>query len=94
VSAEGWFKDPYGRYEARWISDGAPTALVRNGGDESRDPPPDQPFTGTLQPLDEGTGRSDDLRRADDGGRSSGYDANQAARRAWDVAIDESSGQL
>jgi hypothetical protein len=36
--AEGWCTDPYGRHEARWISHGSPTALVRDGAIEGRDP--------------------------------------------------------
>ena len=38
--ASGWFKDPYGRHEARWMSAGTPTSLVRNGDVEQTDPPP------------------------------------------------------
>lgn len=45
----GWYEDPYGIHEARWISDGAPTALVRDGRRESQDEPP--PGTGYLGPL-------------------------------------------
>jgi hypothetical protein len=39
--ASGWFKDPYGKHEERWISDGKPTKLVRDAGPETTDPPPD-----------------------------------------------------
>jgi hypothetical protein len=39
---EGWYTDPFGRHEARWLSAGAPTALVRDGAHESHDDPPDQ----------------------------------------------------
>ena len=39
---EGWFTDPYGRHEARWISAGSPTKLVRDSGVESYDEPPDE----------------------------------------------------
>ena len=28
---EGWFSDPYARHEARWMSQGTPTHLVRDG---------------------------------------------------------------
>ena len=38
--AQGWCYDPYGEHEARWFSDGRPTVLVRDGSQESRDPPP------------------------------------------------------
>jgi hypothetical protein len=44
---EGWYTDPYGRHEARWLSDGVPTVLVRDGGVESHDDPPDTPPTQT-----------------------------------------------
>jgi hypothetical protein len=39
---EGWCSDPFGRHEARWMSDGTPTKLVRDGGVESTDEPPDE----------------------------------------------------
>lgn len=39
---EGWFTDPFGRHELRWISTGTPTKLVRDGEVESYDEPPDE----------------------------------------------------
>jgi len=39
---EGWYTDPFGRHEARWISSGRPTLLVRDGDVESHDDPPDE----------------------------------------------------
>ncbi len=37
----GWHVDPLGIHEERYISvDGVPTKLVRDGGRESYDPPP------------------------------------------------------
>jgi hypothetical protein len=40
--AWGWHADPYGIHEERYISvDGVPTKLVRDGGRESYDPPPE-----------------------------------------------------
>ena len=45
--AEGWFTDPFGRHEARWMSDGSPTRLVRDGEEESYDDPPDEEPTVT-----------------------------------------------
>lgn len=39
---EGWYTDPYGRHEARWMSAGSPTKLVRDSGVESYDHPPDE----------------------------------------------------
>ena len=41
-SAQNWCLDPFGPHEARWFSDGIPTALVRDGGCEAHDPPPDR----------------------------------------------------
>ena len=37
-SMEGWYTDPYGRHEARWMSQGTPTRLVRDGSAEASDP--------------------------------------------------------
>ena len=34
---EGWCTDPFGRHEARWLSFGKPTKLVRDGGVETYD---------------------------------------------------------
>jgi len=42
--AQNWCVDPYGTHEARWFSRGIPTALVRDRGVESQDPPPDSAF--------------------------------------------------
>ena len=41
---EDWFTDPFGRHEARWMSHGVPTSLVRDGRTESDDPVLDEPF--------------------------------------------------
>ena len=35
---EGWYEDPARRHEYRWFSRGAPTDLVMDGGNTSRDP--------------------------------------------------------
>jgi hypothetical protein len=35
---EGWYSDPYDRHEARWISQGSPTSLVRDGLVQGKDP--------------------------------------------------------
>jgi hypothetical protein len=65
MHAEGWYQDPFGLHEARWISDGSPTALVRDRGTESHDPPPDDTFDGPLEPVAEHPASDgDDLRRA------------------------------
>jgi hypothetical protein len=54
--AQGWFCDPYRQHNARWFSDGSPTALVRDDGVESQDPPPTSPYTGQLEPVAETEG--------------------------------------
>jgi hypothetical protein len=40
---EGWYRDPWLRHEARWFSGGRATRLVRDGTQESVDPPPETP---------------------------------------------------
>jgi hypothetical protein len=41
---EDWFTDPFGRHEARWMSHGVPTSVVRDGRTEGNDPVVDEPF--------------------------------------------------
>jgi hypothetical protein len=48
---EGWYTDPYGMHEARWMSDGQPTALVRDGDTESTHEPPSGRFTATPERI-------------------------------------------
>ena len=45
-TVEGWYLDPYGIHEQRWMSVGRPTSLVRDSGTESHDGPPDRPLPG------------------------------------------------
>src|ERR1019366_10103338 len=67
MEEEGWYVDPYGVHEARWISAGTPTALVRDSNVEARDPPPKTPYVGQLAELPETVPRvGNDLLRADD----------------------------
>ena len=40
TSAEGWYLDPCGVHEQRWISAGRPTSLVKDGEKEAKDEPP------------------------------------------------------
>jgi hypothetical protein len=42
---EGWFTDPYERHQARWMSQGTPTSLVRDGNVNGSDPPAQGSFT-------------------------------------------------
>jgi hypothetical protein len=43
--SDGWFTDPFGHHEARWLMDGVPTDRLRDGRTEANDPVPDEPFT-------------------------------------------------
>ena len=64
---EGWYTDPYGRHEARWMSAGSPTKLVRDSGVESYDHPPDEePSRVATMIVEEPPPGTDDLRRADE----------------------------
>jgi hypothetical protein len=68
---EGWYSDPFGTHEARWLSNGEATKLVRDGTITSYDEPPDGPFIREPEPIehpDSAGGR--DLLRADDAERN------------------------
>jgi hypothetical protein len=86
---EGWFTDPYARHEARWLSLGQPTKVVRDGDVESYDDPPEGPAVRELTPI-EPTHHADasSLERADDEEREGPYDPKRANQRAADV-IDQ-----
>ncbi len=91
MEAEGWYVDPYGIHEARWISAGKPTELVRDGGKESKDAPPSNPYPGRLQELPETAPRDGiDLRRAD-AAESNSFDPDDVKQAAWD-AFGETTG--
>jgi hypothetical protein len=88
AAMEGWYTDPYARHEARWISQGTPTNLVRDGKIEGTDSVTDEPFQ--VKPVRiEGDGveprDGSDMRRADDAELEAPYDARRAARSAWDA---------
>ena len=34
MEAEGWYVDPYAIHDERWVSNGVPTQLVKDGGVE------------------------------------------------------------
>lgn len=51
VALEGWCTDPYGLHEARWISAGSPTKLVRDGAVEAYEPVPATPPRLPATPL-------------------------------------------
>jgi hypothetical protein len=91
--AQGWYQDPYAIHEDRYLSDGVPTKLVRDDGQESYDPPPDRPLPpGRLvsaeQPDDEAMNGAD-LHRADEAQDGASYNAAKANRAAFD-AFDRS----
>ena len=48
---EGWYTDPYERHEARWFSEGQATKLVRDGGVEAYDDPPEGPPPGVAEKI-------------------------------------------
>jgi hypothetical protein len=73
----GWYRDPFGRHQDRYFSEGSPTKLVRDAGVESYDPPPRgrrvrRPLVPVVAaPHDRGRR---DLRRADDAQREWAFD--------------------
>jgi hypothetical protein len=91
MNEEGWYVDPFGRHEARWISGGTPTALVRDGGSETQDPPPDAPITAEMEPWGvDPPADGEDMRRADDA-ESQTFNPD-AMRNAAEGAIDGATG--
>jgi hypothetical protein len=81
---EGWYTDPYGRHEARWISAGSPTKLVRDGSVESYDDAPDQePSEVPTEIVIDPVPRTDQLDRADEAATESLPTAGEFA----DVAV-------
>jgi hypothetical protein len=85
-SLEGWYTDPYGRHQARWMSEGVPSALVRDGKVEGQDPVEQEPFQ--VSPVRSGSGatatsNASDLRRADDPDRNSEFDSRDPVSGAW-----------
>ena len=95
VEAQGWYRDPYGLHTDRWMSDGTPTALVRDGRIESRDEPPDRPFVGELIPSAEAKPRAGDTRRADASTRNgSRIDRERMYNAIIDGAFYPGSGMI
>jgi hypothetical protein len=83
---EGWHADPYGRHEARWMSQGTPTSLVRDRGIESSDPVEDMPFGRTPVAVGtEGVHGGSDLRRSDDANRQPLPDIDRYKTMAFDT---------
>ena len=95
ISAEGWYRDPFAIHEDRWMSQGRPTKLVRDGGVEAYDPPPDLPLPTELVPCVSDSGEDSG---AGEGDQESGYSDRRARRAAFDAItggslIDESRGE-
>jgi len=88
LPAEGWYRDPFGVHEDRWMSQGQPTKLVRDGGTESYDPPPDLPLPDALVPVpdDDEPGDPSDLRRYGDS------EEPYSTRRARQAGMDAVTG--
>lgn len=84
--SEGWFTDPYAIHEARWLSDGRPTKLVRDEGVESYDePPPGAPRTVPERlEADPSAANGSDLVRADDAEQDEPYDPPSQVMEALD----------
>jgi hypothetical protein len=85
-TVEGWYQDPFGVHEHRWMSQGRPTKLVRDGGTESYDAPPDLPLPAVLVPAD-----SDSSAAAGDTGEA-GQESSYSNWRASRAALDAISG--
>ena len=85
---EGWYTDPYRRHQARWLSDGVPTKLVRDGDSTTYDEPPEGAFVQEPEPIEFHPPRGDasDLLRADDAERGpSDLSLDEAHLRAMDA---------
>jgi len=83
---EGWYTDPYERYEARWISQGNPTSLVRDGTVEGSDPVAEGPVKVAPVRIEFDAPRGGtDMRRADDAEREDPHDLNAATTAAFDT---------
>lgn len=84
---EGWCTDPYARHEARWLSDGKPTKLVRDGNTTTYDEPPDEPFVRVPELIEQDPiSGATDLMRTDDAERDgSTFDQDTAYMRQMDT---------
>jgi hypothetical protein len=89
-TAEGWYRDPYDVHEARWISSGVPTSLVRDGKKEGQDDPPDRQPTRPFVPVRPGQASSaggGSLLRADDAENQPIPDPGFYSQVAMDASI-------
>jgi hypothetical protein len=86
----GWYTDPYERHEHRWLSDGQPTKLVRDGGVESYDEAPaGAPTRAPVKVEDPDAAGPDDLRRADGAEGGEPFDAADLEDAASNVIASE-----
>ncbi len=95
IPAEGWYRDPFAIHEDRWMSQGQPTKLVRDGGVESYDPPPDLPLPAELVPAASDSGEATGSGPGEAG--PPGYSDRRARRAALDAIaggalVDEPGG--
>jgi hypothetical protein len=85
---EGWFTDPFGRHEARWLSFGTPTKLVRDDGVEAYDEPPEEEEPSLIPeriPEVQLENGADLIRAGESGGRN---DMGSIDRRMEDEALE------
>ena len=99
TQAEGWYRDPFAIHEDRWMSQGRPTKLVRDGGAEAYDPPPDLPLPAELVPAVSDGGEAPGPPGPGEGeaGQETGYSDRRARRAAFDAItgaslVDEPDG--
>jgi len=82
---EGWYTDPFDRHEARWFSAGTPSRLVRDGAEESYDPPPNEPFRHQPEPIQQAQpSDGNDVLRAD-AAEEGIFDQEKTARAVFDI---------
>jgi hypothetical protein len=83
--AEGWYLDPYQIHRDRWMSEGRPTRLVRDGQTESYDEPQDLPLPDVLVPVAPARPADEsDRRRADESCNDPPCSAEKARRAVFD----------
>ena len=84
--AEGWYRDPFGLHDGRWLSGGRPTDLVCDDAQVTHDEPPDEPMPASLERLLEGgPTNGEDLKRIGDAKPREGMDPKEQSQRVWDV---------
>ena len=91
MEAEGWYVDPYAIHDERWFSNGVPTQLVKDGGVESNDRPPDRTWTGPLEPIGMAVGPgADDFahRDVDESARQGGDGGDIGVAAAWAAFVE------